>query len=112
MTKSISGSQRSAHRLRKILRTRAEIRLDAERRFHARTIDISIAGMSLMSPQALNIGAGLTVIFQIPAQGKLETVNAAASVLYNTADRAEGFRLGLRFNDHDSLRDDLIASLL
>jgi len=112
MTKSIPGGPRAANRLRKILRSRAEIRTDTDRVFHARTIDISIVGMSLMSPHELEDGACLTVVFQIPTQGKLETVSSAASVLYCTPDDTEGFRLGIRFIDHDALRNDLINTLL
>ncbi|MES2831870.1 MAG: PilZ domain-containing protein [Pseudomonadota bacterium] len=112
MTKSVPGGPRATNRLRKILRSRAEICVDAETVFHARTIDISLVGMSLMSPQELGDGASLTVVFQIPTQGKLETIRAAASVLYRTPDGDEGFRLGLRFSEPDARRSDLINSLL
>jgi len=112
MTKFLPGGPRAANRLRKILRSRAEILVGSDPAFYARTVDISLMGMSLMSPHALGVGARLTIVFQIPTVGKLETIKAAAIVLYHTPDSSEGFRLGIRFCDQDALRNELISSLL
>ena len=76
-----------------------------------RTIDISTSGMSLMAEHGLEAGTCCTVVFQIPLDGALQSISAAATVLYNTGRSNDGFRLGIRFTDDDQRRDTLIASL-
>ena len=64
-----------------------------------------------MSEQSLETGTRCTVVFQIPLDGALQTISAAATVLYNTGWSDDGYRLGIRFTDGDPRRSDLIAGL-
>jgi hypothetical protein len=101
---------RSGVNHRKVLRCRAQLQLDAGVTIQVRTIDISTAGMSMMSLHCVAAGVTCRVLFQLPAGGQLHEVAADARVIY-TRQGNDGFRLGLRFTDKNQTRIKLIENL-
>lgn len=97
--------------VRKILRCRAQLLLEFGESINVRAVDIAPSGMSIMTPTILTMGTTCVVNFELPYQGALHTISAAAKVIYCTRTESEGFRLGISFSEPDPLRLQLISEL-
>ena len=62
--------------LRKVLRCRACLLLSDGDTFSVRTVDITRGGISVMSPRALATGDLCSLVFELPVQGALQTLEA------------------------------------
>ncbi len=111
MTSPVLDGARAASHQRKILRSRAVLHFSNGNIVQARTTDISVAGLSLLSAQSLAAGVACHVVFQIAMAGKLHDIAADVEVVYNTCHGTDGFRLGLRFTTLDPERSRLINRL-
>ena len=97
--------------VRKILRCRAQLLLEFGESVNVRAVDIAPSGMSIMTPTIITMGTTCVISFELPHQGELHTIRAAAKVIYCTSTNSEGFRLGISFSEPDPLRLRLISEL-
>jgi hypothetical protein len=97
--------------VRKILRCRAQLFLEFGESINVRAVDIAPSGMSIMTPTILTMGTTCVISFDLPHQGALHTIRAAAKVIYCTRTDSDGFRLGISFSEPDPLRLRLISEL-
>lgn len=79
---------------------------------HARTLDISLGGVSLMLGEQLRPGQECTVGFEAPVSGKTVRVMGLAKVVYSILSGNDGFRVGLQFVKLDAANSKSVAELM
>ena len=104
-------SQRPSIHPRKVLRCRAQLLLADGTGFDVRTIDITSAGMSVMSQHGIAPGSRCSLVFALPLRGALQMILAEVKIVYATVVGTEGVRIGLRFMTADLTRTHFIESL-
>src|SRR5689334_5090895 len=87
---------------RKPLRAPAQVRLQTGAILRGRTIDIALAGVSLLIEQQLPAGATCAFMFETQINGAPRRVVANAKVAYSILSGTEGFRIGLAITDIDA----------
>ena len=97
---------------RKILRCPALVVLPGASPKRARTLDISLGGLSLMIGEQLRPGQECTVGFEAPLNGKTVRVMGSAKVVYSILSGNDGFRVGLQFVKLDAANSKLVAELM
>jgi len=81
---------------RKILRVKAMIVMDGVGPVPARTFDLGLAGMSLTSPNKVNVGQSGQVVFEMLVDGKPQLVNVRGKASHCIFSGNE-FKLGFTF---------------
>ena len=93
---------------RKILRCVAKVTLSNATQVKARTIDISMSGISVMLDEPIATAQQCTIAFEAPGGGKMVKVNVTAKAMYCTCVGTSGFRVGFQFD----LRNDEVAKTI
>ena len=86
---------------RKILRCSAHVILTNSTLVKAKTIDISMSGISLMLDEPLATSQQCMISFEAPANGKIVKVAVAARSVYCTCVGTSGFRVGFQFDQRN-----------
>lgn len=97
---------------RKILRAPAKVTLPGRPSYRAKTIDISLGGVSLIVPDQFPIGQICTVSFEAPVNDNIARVTATTRVIYSILKGTEGFRTGLQIIEIDSANNKMLAELM
>jgi c-di-GMP-binding flagellar brake protein YcgR len=97
---------------RKILRCAAKILLKDASPINARTIDISMSGISLMLAAPVAVSQQCVVIFDAPVDGKIVKINLVAKAIYCTCVGTSGFRVGFQFDQRSEAVTKSIRQLL
>ncbi len=96
---------------RKVLRCRAKVMVTGVPVLPARTVDVSVSGISLLLEQSLPSGQSCVVAFETPVRGTLRRIIASAKVVYSVCG-ADGFRLGFQFVQLDAGNTALITEIV
>jgi len=97
---------------RKILRCAAKVLLKDSTVLNARTIDISMSGISLMLNDQIPTPLQCVIVFEAPANGKMVKVSVGAKAVYCTCVGTSGFRGGFQFDKGNDLAAKSIRQLL
>lgn len=97
---------------RKILRCTAKVVGGNGTQVSARTMDISMSGISLMVAEPLAPSQQYTIVFDAFANEKLIKVNAPAKVVYCICVGTSGFRVGFQFDQKNEIAMRSIRQLL
>ena len=97
---------------RKILRCSARIVLNNGTQIKARTIDISMSGISLMLDESIGIAQQCSIAFEAPAGGRVVKIAVTAKSLYCTCVGTSGFRVGFQFDQKNEATFKTIRQLL
>ena len=97
---------------RKILRCVARVSLSNATQIKARTIDISMSGISLMLDEPIATAQQCTIAFEAPGGGKMVKVNVTAKSMYCTCVGTSGFRVGFQFDQRNEAIAKTIRQLL
>lgn len=96
---------------RKIMRCALTLVVPGAAPIRARTLDISLGGISVMVGEQLRVGQNCTVGFEAPLNGKPVRVTATAKVIYSILSGTDGFRVGLEFVHLDPANHKIVAEL-
>ncbi len=97
---------------RKIMRCHAAVVIPGAAPLRARTLDVSLGGLSLIMAEQLPIGQECTVGFEAPLNGNMVRIAANAKVIYSILSGADGFRIGLQFVRLDAANNKTLAELM
>lgn len=97
---------------RKVLRCPARVLLSDTVVVKGRTMDVSMAGVSVMLDEPIPVSRLCTLIFDAPINGKIVKINVAAKAVYCTCVGTSGFRVGMQFSQQDQDMAKLIRQLL
>ncbi len=86
---------------RKAIRQMATIVL-GEQRIEVRTWDLSLDGMSLVTPRPMPPGRHCTVTFALPQDGVDRIVTALLKIVYSSYTGPEAFKVGAVFANLDA----------
>lgn len=100
------------HEARKILHCAAKIVPNNATQIKARTIDISMSGISLMLDEPVAISQQCSISFEAPAGTKIVKIDVTAKSLYCTCVGTSGFRVGFQFDQKNEAAMKLIRQLL
>jgi c-di-GMP-binding flagellar brake protein YcgR len=95
---------------RKILRCAVIVAVPGAAPMRGRVLDISLGGISVIVPEQLRAGLGCGVDFEAPLNGKPVRVTATVKVIYSILG-ADGFRVGLEFQNLDPTNHKHVAEL-
>ena len=111
MDSSTPGSTREQRQsVRRVLLSNAIfIALDVSSQV-ARTIDLSIGGMSLILPQPLPIGQVCAVTFDVPYDQSKQRALVSGRVASCIPDGNNAYRVGVRFVQADAISKQLIKT--
>jgi len=98
--------------VRKTLRCSARIILNNAMQIKARTIDISMSGISLMLDEPIATSQQCSIAFEASAGGRLLKINVAAKSMYCTCVGTSGFRVGFQFDQKTEATVKTIRLLL
>jgi c-di-GMP-binding flagellar brake protein YcgR len=96
---------------RKVMRCPVRIQLQGGN-LRGKTIDIALAGISLMVPEQLQPGMTCTVSFEAMLNGTARQVTGTAKVVYSILSGTDGFRTGLQFVQIDAANNKTLAELM
>ena len=96
---------------RKAVRRDATL-VHAEQALHVRTWDISLDGMSLVTPRPVPPGRQCTVTFDLPMADGPRTVTAALKIVYSSYTGPEAFKVGALFASLESDVADAISAFV
>ena len=97
---------------RKVLRCPARVLLSETVAIKGRTIDVSMAGVSVMFDEPIPVAQQCTLIFDASINGKIVKINVKAKAVYCTCVGTSGFRVGMHFSQQDQETAKLIRQLL
>lgn len=97
---------------RKNLRAQARVVLPGLTPLKAKTIDISMGGVSLIMAEQLPVGKSCTVAFEAPLNGNVVRVVAVAKVIYTILKGIDGYRTGMQFVEIDAANNKALAELM
>ncbi|WP_147376745.1 PilZ domain-containing protein [Noviherbaspirillum saxi] len=97
---------------RKIMRCQAIVVIPGVTPISARTLDISLGGVSIVIAEQLRVGQECKVGFEAPLNGKTVRVMGAAKVVYSILSGADGFRVGMQFLKLDPANHKTVAELM
>jgi PilZ domain len=95
----VNEDQRQA--ARKVLRTRALLRIDGREQFLVKTMDICSSGVGATCPHQLQPGLSGHIAFEMYYNGKNVHVASRVKVMYCIYNSNDGFKLGLQFLNLD-----------
>jgi len=95
-----SGSERRLY-ARKPLRTRGFLAEKGSTALEVQTIDLSVGGMCIVTPNQLMVGNEYIISVDLLSNGKNRRVAATIEVAYSLGNSKDGFKSGLRFVDID-----------
>lgn len=78
----------------------------------AKTIDISLGGVSLIVADQLPLGQICTIAFEAPLGDNIARVTAVARVIYSILTGTEGFRIGMQIIEIDAPNNKTLAELM
>ena len=96
---------------RKAIRQAATI-VHADQAMAVRTWDLSVDGMSLVTPRPVPPGRHCTVTFAIPQQGGDRTITAPLKIVYSSYTGPEAFKVGAVFSNLDADVAEAISSFV
>lgn len=97
---------------RKLMRCQARVALKGMAPLRAKTIDISLGGVSLLVPEQLPTGQVCDVGFEAPHNGKMVRVIGTARVIYCVLTGTDGYRLGLQYIQLDPANNKALTELM
>ncbi len=98
---------------RKALRVPVQVTLANGQVMRTRTVDISLGGLCIASPQSLPPGLACQLLLVLPLkQGQHHRLNVAATVVYSVVARAEGVKVGLQLRGLDDAGRAAIAQCI
>ncbi len=106
----MNEDQRQA--VRKVLRTRALLRIDGREQFLVKTVDICSSGVGATCPQQLQAGLSGHIAFEMYYDGKSVHVASRVKVMYCIYNSHDGFKLGLQFLNLDMTGAAAIAKFM
>lgn len=86
---------------RKILRTKALLRMDGMEQFLVKTMDISTAGVGVACPKLLQQGQVGQIAFEMYFNGRNYKVASRVKVMYCIYNSSDGFKVGMQFINLD-----------
>jgi hypothetical protein len=92
----VAGQQEARAAARKVLRCPARVVFSDAVSFKARTIDVSMAGISLMLDEPIPLARQCTVNLDATVNGKSVKISVPAKAVYCSVGSA-GFRAGMQF---------------
>jgi methyl-accepting chemotaxis protein len=63
---------------------------------HVRTVDVSVSGICIMTPDPLESGQRCEISFKVPVNGVESNVTVVAQSVYSIHSGADGFKTGMR----------------
>jgi c-di-GMP-binding flagellar brake protein YcgR len=97
---------------RKILRAPARVALPGRPPLRAKTVDISLGGVSVIVADQFPIGQICSVAFEAPVNDNIVRVTATTRVIYSILTGTEGFRTGLQIIEIDAANNKTLAELM
>ncbi|GAB3539323.1 hypothetical protein GCM10027343_06570 [Noviherbaspirillum agri] len=97
---------------RKILRAPAKVTFPGRPTYRAKTMDISLGGVSVIVVDQFPVGQICTVTLEAPVNGNIARVTATTKVVYSILKGTEGFRTGLQIVEIDSASNKTLAELM
>jgi hypothetical protein len=107
----ISVNEDQRHK-RKVLRTRALLRMDGIDQFLVRTMDISTSGVGVACPHPLQSGQGGQIAFEMFFNGKNYQVASRIKVMYCIYNSNDGFKVGFQFVNLDMASASAISKYM
>ncbi|MBC7500924.1 MAG: PilZ domain-containing protein [Herminiimonas sp.] len=104
-------NQERRHVVRQYLRVNAMLHVGHAPAVAVHTIDVGLAGMALNAAHPLAVGATVQLRFDVPVDGKLESVTTDGSISY-CVPAAPGFKVGIIFETLDADAKTLIVAYL
>ncbi|HJV74851.1 MAG TPA: PilZ domain-containing protein [Noviherbaspirillum sp.] len=106
----MSSETRSAPR--KALRAHARVVLPGAAPLRAKTIDVSMGGVSIIVAEQIPVGQKCTVAFEAPFNGTMVRVVAVARIVYSILKGTDGYRTGMQFVEIDEANNRALAGLM
>ena len=97
---------------RKTLRAPARVILPGLAPLKAKTMDISLGGISVIMAEQLPAGQTCTVAFEAPLKGNMVRVVAVAKIVYTILKGIEGYRTGMQFVEIDAANNKTLVELM
>ena len=97
---------------RKVLRTRALLRMDGMDQFLVRTMDISTTGMGVACPHPLQPGQAGQIAFEMFFNGKNYQIATRVTVMYCIYNSHDGFKVGFHFTNLDMASASAISKYM
>lgn len=97
---------------RKVLRTRALLRIDGMDQFLVKTMDISTAGVGISCPKMLQAGQGGQIAFEMYFNGRNYQVASRVKVMYCIYNSNDGFKVGMQFMNLDMASASAITKFM
>jgi hypothetical protein len=97
---------------RKIVHYSARVLSNNSTSVKARTIDISMNGISLMLDEPVAISQQYSVVFEAALGGKFVKINLTGRSMYCTCVGTSGFRVGIQFDPHNDAIAKTIRQLM
>ncbi len=96
---------------RKIFRVPTMVSMASGQTYLARSYDLGIGGMCVITPVQLETDSHCTVGFDVPLAGKDRRISAPGRIVY-CIPCAEGFKTGLQFIDLDATGQQVLRDFL
>jgi c-di-GMP-binding flagellar brake protein YcgR len=94
------------------LRLPARLLVSRDCPFDVETIDVSVGGACVLTDQALSLGTGCAIAFEVQMPEGMRRVNAWGAVVYDYADSGNTqHRIGIAFVDMDAYSRHLLQRL-
>ena len=100
------------HNERKVMRTRALLRMDGIDQFLVRTTDISTTGMAIACPHPFQTGQAGQIAFEMFFNGKNNQIAVRIKVMYCIYNSHDGFKVGLQFVNLDMSNAAIISKYM
>jgi methyl-accepting chemotaxis protein len=81
---------------RKPLHVPATLVVPGSSPMHVRTVDVSVSGICIMTPDPLESGQRCEISFKVPVNGVESNVTVVAQSVYSIHSGADGFKTGMR----------------
>lgn len=96
---------------RKLIRCPATLAVDNKPPLNAWTFDISIGGISLMLPEAIDPGQYCVVKFSADINGNVQPFSAIAKSVYSVCSSSGQYRTGFQFHQLNAAGTEIIHQL-
>lgn len=97
---------------RKLMRCQARVIPRGMSPLRAKTIDISLGGVSLFVPEQLPAGQVCDLGFEAPHNGKMVRVIGTARVIYCVLTGTDGYRIGFQYIQLDPANSKALTELM
>lgn len=82
---------------RKVFTCGAKLAVGEKAPVDVQTLDISLGGIGLIAPEAVNFGEYCVIKFEVEVGGDKKQFSCVAKALYCSRAEAQGFRTGFQF---------------